>query len=277
MPLSAPLRRRLTRILRRPAAAQEVLELRAELAELRHEHDRIAEAHRAKSAFLSGLSHQLRTPLNSILLYSELLGEDLQARGAGDLGADLERIQEAGRHLLGLIDDILDLSRLEAGRMTFDLKTIDIPGLTADLAALLEGQARRQGNRLQLQLPAGLGGLRTDPRKLSQILFNLLENALKFTRDGQITLRVEPLRPRAIRFSVVDDGPGMEPEQVARIREEFERTEASETPRFGNAGLGLTLCRRLAEGLGGTLKVDSRPGQGSTFSLTLPRAGKAQP
>ena len=229
--------------------------------------DELLEAHRAKSAFLASLSHQLRTPLNTILLCSELLADDLAERGLDALSGDLENIQGAGRHLL---DDIIDLTRLEAGRMVFQQEDTDLPALVRKLTRSFQPLALKHGNTLKV-LDTALRTLSTDPGKLEQILFHLLDNALKFTRNGQVTLHLRPVEGgRWILFSVSDTGAGMSAEQVERIRLDFAQTPLSHPQSFGTAGLGLTLCRRLAEGLGGSLQVESQEGLGATFSLRIP-------
>jgi len=233
--------------------------------------ERAEDANRAKSTFLANMSHELRTPLNAILLYSELLEEDVRDRGLGELAPDLGKIQAAGRHLLSLIDDILDLSKIEAGRMTLFMEDCDLAVLRAEVAPTIEPLAAKNRNRFEHHLAPGAGMLRTDVRKLRQILYNLLNNASKFTQDGLITLRIGP-DPEAgwVRFEVQDTGIGMTPEQAERVFQEFTQADESTTRRFGGTGLGLALCRKFTALLGGTLQLESHPGQGSTFTLRLP-------
>jgi signal transduction histidine kinase len=227
------------------------------------------EAHRAKSAFVAGLSHQLRTPMSTILLSSELLADDLAEQGLPDLGQDVARIQGAGNYLLSLLDDLIDLTRMEAGRMVFRREEAFLPALADKLAASFEALAVKHGNQLETRCAPALGTLRTDEGKLEQILFHLLDNALKFTRKGGVTLDLAPV-PGGVAFTVRDTGPGIGGEQLERIRQDFAQTPDSRPAAFGSAGLGLTLCRRLAEGLGGHLEVESMPGTGTAFTLRLP-------
>ena len=225
------------------------------------------EAHRAKSAFLAGLSHQLRTPLSTILLGSELLGEDLKAQGLARLTPDLDRIQDAGRLLLAMLDDVIDLTRVEAGRMTYRREETDLRALAHKVAAACAPLAKRHETTLTVQVADPLRMLNTDPAKLGQILFHLLNNALKFTRNGQVTLDLSPDGADTV-FQVIDTGIGMDPELVDGMTLDFDQDPKAH-PAYGNAGLGLTLCRVLAQGLGGTLRVASSPQAGTTFTLRL--------
>ena len=242
--------------------AEENARLARELAEA-------VEAHRAKSAFVAGLSHQLRTPMSTILLSCEMLADDLTEQGLTSLGQDVVRIQGAGTYLLSLLDDLIDLTRMEAGRMVFRRELAFLPALAEKLAASFQIQALKHGNHLEIRCASNLGTLTTDEGKLEQILFHLLDNALKFTRKGEVTLELASL-PGGVAFVVRDTGPGISEEQLQRIREDFAQTADSRPAAFGAAGLGLTLCRRLAEGLGGSLQVESVPGTGTTFTLRLP-------
>jgi signal transduction histidine kinase len=240
-------------------------------ARLARELAEAVEAHRAKSAFVAGLSHQLRTPLSTILLSSELLADDLADQGLDHLGQDVVRIQGAGKYLLSLLDDIIDLTRMEAGRMIFKREETFLPALAQKLAAALTAQAQQHGNTLEYHCDPALGTLATDETKLEQILFHLLDNALKFTHKGAVTLELRPCpEGGGVAFTVRDTGPGINPEQLERIRKDFAQTPDSRPAAFGTAGLGLTLCRRLAEGLGGQIQVESAPGAGSAFTLRLP-------
>ncbi len=234
--------------------------------------ERAEEANRAKSRFLANMSHELRTPLNAILLYSELLVDEVQDRGIGELAPDLEKIQGAGRHLLSLIDDILDLSKIEAGRMTVYLEDCNLAALESEIESMVEPLATKGRNRFEHHRDPDTGPLHTDVRKLRQILYNLLNNASKFTQDGFVALRIGPdPDPDWVRFEVQDSGIGMTPEQAERIFQEFTQADESTTRRFGGTGLGLALCRKFATLLQGTLQVESTPGAGSTFTLRLPR------
>ena len=260
----------LARHLRRSPSARgklRLLEANAALARARGDAEA---AHRAKSAFVAGLSHRLRTPLSTILLCGELLHEDLEAQGLGDLARDAEQIRDAGRLLLSMLDDVLDLTRLEAGRMVFRREDLDLAALAGKLEAVCLPLARSNGNTLAVSAEP-MPSLATDPDKLEQVLFHFLRNALKFTRSGTVTLDLRS-EGQTVVFTVSDTGIGMSAEQVARIRQDFALTRASQPPSYGNAGLGLTLCRVLAQGLGGSLQVDSPPGGGSSFTLRLARS-----
>jgi signal transduction histidine kinase len=226
-------------------------------------------ASQAKSAFLANMSHELRTPLNAILLYSELLLEEVKERGVGDLTGDLDKIQGAGKHLLGLIDDVLDLSKIEAGRMTVYLEECDAASLISDIVATVGPLIARNRNRFVLDIDPALITIYTDHRKLRQTLFNLLSNASKFTQDGIIQLRAVR-NSESIWFHVTDTGIGMSLEQLDRIFLEFSQAEASTSRHYGGTGLGLTLCRKFTELLGGEILVDSKIGEGSTFTVRIP-------
>jgi signal transduction histidine kinase len=187
----------------------------------------------------------------------------------GSMGSDLAKIQGAGKHLLGLIDDILDLSRIEAGRMLVHLEDCNLPDLISDIAATLEPVIVRNNNRFDQEIEPHVGILETDHQKLRQILLNLLGNAAKFTQNGTIRLRVWP-EGGQVCFEVSDTGIGMNPEQMEHIFHEFSQAEASTSRRYGGAGLGLTLCRKFASLLGGDIEVSSRLGEGSTFTVKIP-------
>ena len=226
-------------------------------------------ANRAKSSFIANMSHELRTPLNAILLFSELLLDEVKERGMDDLKDDLDRIQGAGKHLLGLIDDILDLSKIEAGHMTVYLEECDITSLMVDIAGTVEPLITRNRNHFVQTIDPLLKTVYTDHRKLRQTLFNLLGNAAKFTQDGIIQLRAAR-DAGCVCFQVTDTGIGMSSEQIDRIFQEFYQVEDSTARPFGGTGLGLTLCRKFVDLLGGEIRVVSKPGEGSTFTVRLP-------
>lgn len=231
------------------------------------------EANRAKSAFVANMSHELRTPLNAILLYSELLSDEVREKGMGNLAADLDKIQNAGKHLLSLIDNILDLSKIEAGRMTVFLEDCDVPRMVTDIALTIEPLVAQNRNHLELDVDPTILTVHSDLKLLRQTIYNLLNNASKFTQDGTITLRIhpDPADPAFILFSVSDTGIGMTAEQTARIFQEFTQADESTTRKYGGTGLGLALCRRFVQLLGGDIRVASRVGEGSTFTARLPR------
>jgi len=240
--------------------------------------ERAEEASRAKSVFLANMSHELRTPLNAILLYSELLLDDVAERGIMDLHADLLKIRVSGKHLLSLIDDILDLSKIEAGRMTVFLEDIDLGSLFRDVTTTIQPLMERNGNTFLLEARPELPRVHSDLKKLSQVLYNLLNNATKFTHKGVITLTAERDEdPAFLRFIVRDTGIGMSSEEVGRLFTEFTQADESTTRRYSGTGLGLALCRRFTELLGGTIGVASEVGKGSSFTVRLPVRCIARP
>jgi PAS domain S-box-containing protein len=244
----------------------------SELLEARREAE---DANHSKSRFLANMSHELRTPLNAIIGYSELLLEDSAAHGQGELLPDLERIQAAGRHLLGLINDVLDLSKIEAGRMELNLETFDVRDALTPVLETVRPLVENGGNRLEARWGEDLGTVRSDATRVRQVLLNLLSNAAKFTERGVIALDAERVNGPAsdgewLVLRVSDTGIGMTPEQLGRLFEAFAQAEASTASRFGGTGLGLAISRRFCEMLGGTIGVTSEPGSGSTFEVRLP-------
>ncbi len=229
-----------------------------------------------KSAFLASMSHELRTPLNAIIGYSEMLYETARDEGQQEFLPDLAKIRDAGRHLLGLINDILDLSKIEAGKMDLYLEAVDLAGLVEEVRSIVEPLGAANGNRLDILCPEGIGAFHTDRTKLKQSLLNLLSNAGKFTHEGRIKLEVRPGDGK-ISFIVSDTGIGMTEEQQSRLFQAFSQADASTTRQYGGTGLGLAITRHFCEMLGGSIAVQSTPGQGSTFTVTLPDRGQALP
>jgi signal transduction histidine kinase/DNA-binding response OmpR family regulator len=230
-------------------------------------------ADRHKSEFLANMSHELRTPLNAIIGYSEMLQEDAVDLGAEQFTDDLKRINAAGKHLLELINAVLDLSKIEAGKMELYLESFDVGGLVRDIAAVIQPLAAKNANRLDVRCPPETGTMRADLTKVRQALFNLLSNACKFTERGTISLTVarEVVEGRdSMVFDVGDTGIGMTPEQLARLFEAFSQADAATTRRYGGTGLGLALSRRLCRMMGGDVTVESVAGRGSTFTIRLP-------
>ncbi|RDV04959.1 response regulator [Undibacter mobilis] len=231
-------------------------------------------ANKVKSSFLANMSHELRTPLNAIIGYSELLAEDAQDRGDKAALGDLEKISAAGKHLLGLINEILDLSKIEAGKMEVYLERLDLPKTIADVKTIVDPMIGKNGNRLVIECPPDIGTLKTDLTKLKQCLINLLSNAAKFTKQGTVLLRLSREASDdgrdLVRFDVGDSGIGMTPEQVGRLFQAFTQADSSTTRNFGGTGLGLTITRHFVTMLGGAIDVVSAPGQGTTFSIVLP-------
>jgi len=228
-------------------------------------------ANRAKSEFLARMSHEIRTPLNAIIGYSELLAEELNEDGDGEHAEDLQKVQHAGQHLLGVINEILDLSRIEAGRMNLYLDWVDVSGLVTQLRGTVAPLVGRSENRLEINCPEELEPMYTDGQRLRQVLLNLLGNAAKFTEQGVITLDVaiDTINER-YRFVIKDTGIGMSPTQLARIFEPFIQVSRSSKFRSQGSGLGLTITHRLCELLGGSLEAASNEGEGSIFTVNLP-------
>jgi signal transduction histidine kinase/CheY-like chemotaxis protein len=245
---------------------------KAEL-QLRNAKEAAESASRIKSSFLANMSHELRTPLNAIIGYSEILLEDAVDRGDTTSIGDLEKIQGAGRHLLGLINDILDLSKIEAGRMDVYLEQVFLSRLVDEVRTIVEPMVKKNDNRLLIECPPDIGSLRTDLTKLKQSLINLLSNAAKFTKQGTVTLRLSRVddneQPR-VRFEVADSGIGMSAEQMSRLFQAFTQADASTTRNFGGTGLGLTITKHFCAMLGGSIDVKSTLGQGSVFTIELP-------
>ena len=227
-----------------------------------------------KSAFLASMSHELRTPLNAIIGYSEMLYETAQDEGQDEFLPDLAKIRDAGRHLLGLINDILDLSKIEAGKMDLYLEEVDLAELIAEVRSIAEPLAAANANRLEMTDAAALGMLYTDRTKLKQSLLNLLSNACKFTREGQVKLEVRASGTEA-SFCISDTGIGMTEEQLGRLFQAFSQADVSTTRQYGGTGLGLAITKHFCEMLGGSITVQSTPGQGSTFTITLPDRSRA--
>ena len=230
------------------------------------------EANRTKSTFLANMSHELRTPLNAIIGYSEILQEDVVDLGQQSLVADLKKIEGAGRHLLGLINDILDLSKIEAGRMDVFIEDVEVVPLLEEVRAIIEPMAKKNGNAVEFRMAENLGTMRTDRTKLKQSLLNILSNASKFTQNGELTLlaeRFETDQPM-VRFAISDTGIGMTEEQLSRLFQAFSQADASTAKQYGGTGLGLAITRNFCQLLGGDVTVVSRPGEGSTFTITLP-------
>ncbi len=258
-------------------------ELSNALRDLAVARDQALEASRAKSTFLANMSHELRTPLNAIIGYSELLIEESEDLGHTGAIPDLKKILAAGKHLLQLINDILDLSKIEAGKMDLFLEEYDVDVMIEDAITTVQPMIDKNANQLKLETPGIVGTMVADVTKVRQALFNLLSNASKFTHEGTITLRIaRESEPPAgwedknryegdwVYFSVSDTGIGMSPEQVSHIFEEFQQADASTTRKYGGTGLGLAITKRFCQMMGGDISVHSTQGVGSTFTFWLP-------
>jgi signal transduction histidine kinase len=215
------------------------------------------------------MSHELRTPLNAIIGYSEMLQEEVDDLGEDALLPDLQKINAAGKHLLGLINDILDLSKIEAGKMDLFLQTFGVTDLVRDVAAIVRPLVEKNANTLVVQCDPDLGQMHADLTKVRQALFNLLSNAAKFTDHGTITLTVQR-EADWLTFAVADTGIGMTDEQLGRLFEAFSQAEASIRTKYGGTGLGLAISRQFCRLMGGDITVTSVYGQGSIFTVRLP-------
>ena len=236
------------------------------------------DANRAKSRFLASMSHELRTPLNAIIGYSELLEEEAQDLGAEALAPDIRKVRSAGTHLLSLINDILDLSKIEAGRMELHLETFPLRPVVDDVLTTVAPLALKNRNRLGVSCLDPAGTMHADQVKLRQMLLNLLSNACKFTADGAVTLtldREEAAGAAWVVFRVTDTGIGLTAEQQAKLFRAFAQAEASTASRYGGTGLGLAITRRICRMMGGDVTVESEPGRGSTFTIRLPAQVRA--
>jgi len=244
------------------------------------------EANATKSRFLANMSHELRTPMNAIIGYSEMLQEDAEDEGLDDFVSDLKKIRSAGKHLLDLINGVLDLSKIEAGKMDLYLEDVDIRQMIDEIVVTVEPLIEKNGNRLAVECEDDLGEMYTDVTKMRQSIINLLSNASKFTEQGTVTLRVELENISGrdwMKFSVSDTGIGMTPDQLAKLFQPFTQADASTTRKYGGTGLGLTITQRFSKMLGGAISVESEVGKGTTFTISVPaevvekRRGKKRP
>lgn len=255
------------------AANQANERLAALVEELRVAQRQAESATRAKSEFLASMSHELRTPLNGIILYSELLQEEASDHGTLGSIRDLQRIQSSGKHLLDLINGILDLSKIEAGKMALSIEQFDVKEMVDELVDSIGSLVQKNRNGLTVRCSPDVGTMRGDLIKTRQNLLNLLSNAAKFTTEGSITVGVQRCNANgmpSMEFSVADTGIGMTETQCKRVFEPFTQADVTTTRKYGGTGLGLAIVSSFCELMGGTIFLDSRPGEGSRFTVRLP-------
>jgi two-component system, sensor histidine kinase and response regulator len=254
-----------------------VVERTRELAQMTDQAEEAREAaegaNRTKSSFLASISHELRTPLTAIIGFSEMLLADAQAEGRAEAADDLQRIMDSARHLLGLINEILDLSKIEAQKMELHLETFEVAGIIREVGDTIGPLVKKKSNRLVIAAAPNLGSMYADVTKLRQSLLNLLSNANKFTKLGEVRLAVDRLSDRGadrLRFTISDTGIGMTREQMGRLFQAFQQADSSTSRKYGGTGLGLVITKKFCEMMGGRISVESEPGRGSTFAFELP-------
>jgi signal transduction histidine kinase len=240
--------------------------------EIQDKSRQLAEASQHKSQFLASMSHELRTPLNAIIGLTEMMVTNTARFGTEKAQEPLNRVHRAGAHLLGLINQVLDLSKIEAGKLELSPQTVELAPLIDEVIGTARHLADQNKNRLVVEAQENLGALTVDPMRLRQILLNLLSNACKFTKQGEIALKARKAANGSdfIELAVADTGIGMTAEQQAKLFEEFSQAEATTAQRFGGTGLGLAIARKLARMMGGDITVASEPGKGSVFTVRLP-------
>jgi signal transduction histidine kinase len=240
--------------------------------EIQDKNRQLAEASENKSQFVSSMSHELRTPLNAIIGLTEMMVTNAARFGTEKAQEPLQRVNRAGTHLLGLINQVLDLSKIEAGKLELSPQTVQLAPLVDEVVGTARQLAEQNKNRLTVEAPNDLGSLTVDPMRLRQILLNLLSNACKFTKEGDVKLQARRVADGRdwIEVAVADSGIGMTPEQQAKLFEEFSQADATTVQKFGGTGLGLAITRKLARMMGGDVTVASEPGKGSVFTVRLP-------
>ncbi|HEX4996826.1 MAG TPA: response regulator [Terriglobia bacterium] len=249
----------------------------SEISKRQHDLELLSEeaesANRAKSQFLANMSHELRTPMNAVIGYSEMLIDEAEDQELNQFIPDLKKIRTAGKQLLELINDILDLSKIEAGKIELHIEEFDVQAMAGDVLEVSLPLASKNANRLVLQIADDVGSMSSDVTRVRQILFNLLSNASKFTRAGNIELSVKKASGPSgdmIEFRVKDTGIGMTPDQISKVFEAFTQADSSTTRKYGGTGLGLAITKKFCEMLSGSIFVESDPGKGTTFSVRMP-------
>jgi adenylate cyclase len=240
--------------------------------EIQDKSRQLALASEHKSQFLASMSHELRTPLNAIIGLTEMMTEHAPRFGTEKALEPLNRVLKTGRHLLNLINEILDLSKIEAGKLELNIERVAINPIIEEIAGMGRPLAEQNGNRLVIDCKSDIGTIRADPMRLRQVLLNLLSNACKFTKDGEVMLRVRRVADRRnwIEFVLCDTGIGMTAEQQAKLFEEFSQADSLTARRYGGTGLGLAITRKLARMMDGDVTVTSEPGKGSVFTVRVP-------
>jgi PAS domain S-box-containing protein len=254
--------------------SKELVGVMADITERKCAQESAEAANRAKSRFLANMSHELRTPMNAIIGYSEMLTDEAEDLGLRQFIPDLRKIRTAGKQLLDLISDILDLSKIEAGKVELHFEDFDVREMLDEVSTIGQPLAAKNSNKLTIRVPDDAGPMRSDLTRVRQILINLLSNACKFTESGTVELTVANDRREGrdyVAFQVSDSGIGMSPAQVAKVFEAFMQADSSTTRKYGGTGLGLAITRKFCELLGGGIEVESEPGKGSTFTVRLPR------
>ena len=252
----------------------EIEKRKAVEADLIQARDEAVKASHAKSSFLANMSHELRTPLNAIIGYGGLLEDEVRENNHEEYLEDLNKINVAGNHLLNLITGVLDISKIEAGKMETFFEKIDLLKMIATEKSIFELNAEKNKNIFTINCPNNIGLLESDEVKLRQILYNLVSNAGKFTEHGRINLDVAPFSIKEqdwLRFDLSDSGIGMTKEQTAKVFEEFVQADSTTTKKYGGTGLGLSICRHFTRLLGGDIFIDSKEGYGTTFTVLIPR------
>ena len=231
-------------------------------------------ASQAKTDFLAKVSHELRTPLNAIIGYSEMLIEESEDDGLETYTDDLTKIHSSGEHLLTLINDILDISKIEAGKMDLYLEDFKLKDFISQVISTAQPLVEKNRNKMVVELDDSIGTLRNDETKLRQVLLNLLSNAAKFTEGGVIKLKISKAARSSVKFELSDTGIGMTPKQLKNVFEEFMQAETSTSKKYGGTGLGLPISKKITEMMDGKIEIISKVGEGTTFTITIPKTIK---